>query len=64
MTCKRIHRAVGWMTGILLILHVIMAILVEQRGWNLGEKRNLFAFIVCPPHSINPAGQVYNTNFS
>ncbi|KAJ5640273.1 uncharacterized protein N7484_008135 [Penicillium longicatenatum] len=45
MTCKRIHRAVGWMTGILLILHIIMAIVIEQKAWSLREKSNLFAFI-------------------
>ncbi|KAF3392422.1 Ferric/cupric reductase transmembrane component 2 [Penicillium rolfsii] len=45
MTCKRIHRAVGWMTSILLILHIIMALIVEQKGWSLREKPNLFAFI-------------------
>ena len=49
MTSKRIHRAVGWMTGILLILHIIMAMIVEQKGWSLRGKPNLFAFIVCPP---------------
>ena len=48
-TCKRIHRAVGWMTGILLILHIIMALIAEQKGWSLRKKPNLFAFIVRPP---------------
>lgn len=59
MTCKRIHRAVGWMTSILLILHIIMALIVEQKGWSLREKPNLFAFIVCPP---SPPCRVYNAD--
>lgn len=49
MTCKRIHRAVGWMTGILLIIHIIMSRVAEQKGWSLHLRPNLFAFIVCSP---------------
>ena len=26
IACKRIHRAVGWLAGVLLILHTIMAL--------------------------------------
>ncbi|KAJ5646729.1 hypothetical protein N7490_003101 [Penicillium lividum] len=44
-TCKRIHRAVGWMTGILLLIHVVMAFIVRQNEWSLDQKRNLFALI-------------------
>jgi hypothetical protein len=46
MTCKRIHRALGWMTGILLGLH-IMAMITDRKSWILREKPNLFALIVC-----------------
>lgn len=51
-TCKQIHQAVGWMTGVLLILHIIMAMIDEQKGWSLRKKANLFAFIVCPPYPL------------
>lgn len=51
VTCKRIHRAVGWTTGILVVLHIIIAMTVEQKGWSLREKSHLFAFIVCSPSS-------------
>jgi hypothetical protein len=47
MTYKRIHRAVGWMTGILLVLHIIMAMITDRKSWVLREKPNLVAFIVC-----------------
>ncbi|OQD76716.1 hypothetical protein PENANT_c125G07499 [Penicillium antarcticum] len=45
MTCKRIHRAVGWMTGILLGLYIIMAMITDRKSWILREKPNLFALI-------------------
>ncbi|KAI2766561.1 hypothetical protein CBS147339_8462 [Penicillium roqueforti] len=45
MACKRIHRAVGWMTGILLGLHIIMAMITDRKSWILREKPNLFALI-------------------
>ncbi|KAJ6035553.1 hypothetical protein N7460_009728 [Penicillium canescens] len=45
MMCKRIHRTVGWMTGILLMLHIIMAMITEQKGWNIREKAQLFGLI-------------------
>ncbi|KAJ5346214.1 hypothetical protein N7452_004218 [Penicillium brevicompactum] len=45
MTCKRIHRAVGWMTGILLVLHIIMAMVTDRKSWNFREKPNIFALI-------------------
>ncbi|CDM29916.1 Flavoprotein transmembrane component [Penicillium roqueforti FM164] len=45
MACKRIHRAVGWMTGILLGLHIIMAMITDRKSWILREKPNLFVLI-------------------
>ncbi|KAF4768866.1 hypothetical protein HAV15_008768 [Penicillium sp. str.  len=47
MVCKRIHRAVGWMTGVLLGSHIIMAMITDRKSWILREKPNLFALIVC-----------------
>lgn len=46
-TCKRIHRAAGWMTGILLSLHIIMTMILERNRWSLRETSNLSALIVC-----------------
>lgn len=46
MTCKRIHRAVGWMTGMLLGLYIIMAMITDRKSWILCEKPNLFVLIV------------------
>lgn len=60
VVCQRTHRSVGWMTGILLAFHVTMATLARQQGWSLGEQRNVFAFIVCPP----PVSQKYIANSS
>lgn len=54
---QRMHRAMGWMTGILLAFHVIMARLVQRQTWNLSEQRNIFALIVsCAPLSSRPPG--------
>ncbi|KAJ5917584.1 hypothetical protein N7466_011138 [Penicillium verhagenii] len=53
VSCKRMHQAAGWMTGMLLALHVLLAMIVEENSWTLSKKRNLFAFIVSlPPHSM------------
>ncbi|KAJ5216811.1 hypothetical protein N7468_009819 [Penicillium chermesinum] len=51
VTYKRIHRAVGWMSGIVLLIHVVMAIIVRKNKWSLDQINNLFALIVCPLHS-------------
>ncbi|CAG8148221.1 unnamed protein product [Penicillium nalgiovense] len=45
ITCKRIYRAVGWMTGILLGLHIIMVMITDRKIWILREKPNLFVLI-------------------
>lgn len=56
MTYKCIHRAMGWMTGLLLILHIIMAMITERKGWILCEKPNLLTV-------RHPSRSTYPINF-
>lgn len=44
-TCRRVHGAAAWMTSALLALHIIIAIL-DQQKFSLHEQSNLFAVIV------------------
>lgn len=44
--CRRIHRAIGYVTCGLLALHIIIALLVQHEKFSLDKQRNLFALIV------------------
>lgn len=46
-TCRRIHRAAGWMATGLLAFHVIAAVQARQFSFPLGASQNLFTVIVC-----------------
>lgn len=48
ITYKRIYRAIGQITVILLILYIIIALIAKQKGQSLREKSNLFTFIIYP----------------
>lgn len=45
-TCRRIHRAVGYMTSGLMAFHTVIALLVQQEKFLLSNQHNLFALIV------------------
>lgn len=47
-TCRRIHRAAGWMTTALLAFHVVAAVQARQFSFPLDASQNLFTVIVCP----------------
>jgi hypothetical protein len=44
-TCRRVHGAAAWMTSALLALHIVVAML-DQQKFLLHEQNNLFAVIV------------------
>jgi hypothetical protein len=44
-TCRRVHGAAAWMTSALLALHIVVAML-DQQKFSLHEQNNLFAVIV------------------
>lgn len=45
-TCRRIHRATGWMATVLLAFHVVAAIQVHGFSFPLSEMQNLSTMIV------------------
>jgi hypothetical protein len=47
-TCRRFHRAAGWMAGALLTFHILMATMVQHTDFSLRSPNNLFAIIVWP----------------
>lgn len=51
-TCRRIHRAAGWMATALLAFHIIAAVQAQHFNFRLGDSRNLFTMIVCPLISL------------
>jgi hypothetical protein len=44
-TCRSVHGAAAWMTSALLALHIVVAML-DQQKFSLHEQSNLFAVIV------------------
>lgn len=46
-TCRKIHRATGWMAVTLLSFHIIVVIQARGFGFPLRETQNLFTVIVC-----------------
>jgi hypothetical protein len=51
VACRRMHRVVGWMSGMLLAFHITLAMTIGQREWNLNNQSNLFAlFVSFTPH--------------
>lgn len=46
-TCRRIHRAAGWMAVALLSFHIIAAVQDRQFSFPLDQPQNLFTTIVC-----------------
>lgn len=46
-TCRRIHRATGWMATALLAIHIVAAVQARKFSFPLGASQNLFTVIVC-----------------
>lgn len=51
-TCRKIHKATGWMAAALLSFHVVAEAQGQQFSFPLGEIRNLFATIVRLPPGV------------
>lgn len=49
--CQRMHRAVGWMTIILLAFHVTLVTSAQKDAGSLRKESNVFGLIVSPTHS-------------
>lgn len=45
-SCRKIHRATGWMAVSLLLFHIIVALQTQDFTFPLREVRNLFALLV------------------
>lgn len=45
-TCRKIHRATGWMATALLAVHVLVAVQDHEFSFPLSEMQNLFTIIV------------------
>lgn len=45
-TCRKVHRATGWMTVSLLSFHIIVALQTRDFNFPLREVRNLFTLLV------------------
>jgi hypothetical protein len=56
-SCRRIHRATGWMTVGLLSFHIIAEVQNKQFGFPLSQIRNLFTVIVSLFPQYNYANQ-------
>lgn len=44
---RRIHRAAGWMSGMLLACHVTIMVIMKWRDFHIQKIDNIFAIIVC-----------------
>lgn len=52
-TCRKIHRATGWMAFVMLSFHIVVELQSQAFSFPLTETRNLLTVIVCiPPKTV------------